>query len=220
MSFLESFLHSTKALPEDVVRTLTLIRELDQAADQLQARIQLETAAIAEADVIAVKEEKADNGVTSEGQALVLERIAILHRDVIALHDEKLRLSESLYDLVDVCVRRLDADISHFAAFLRDSGTERTVVAVPAPTAGGGIGNLATAAVAAAAATAEQRAIGAAGDAGAVDEMVYCVCQRVAYGPMVQCDDDSCAISWFHYECVGLAAEPKGLWYCSGCKKP
>ena len=50
-------------------------------------------------------------------------------------------------------------------------------------------------------------------------EPVYCYCQRVSFGEMIACDNDNCAIEWFHYECVGIAPEhrPKGKWYCKEC---
>jgi len=39
---------------------------------------------------------------------------------------------------------------------------------------------------------------------------------------MIACENESCPIEWFHYECVGLlpGQGPKGKWYCSICKPP
>ena len=50
-------------------------------------------------------------------------------------------------------------------------------------------------------------------------EPVYCYCQRVSFGEMIACDNEDCAIEWFHFECVGLTPEnrPKGKWYCKEC---
>lgn len=50
------------------------------------------------------------------------------------------------------------------------------------------------------------------------DEPVYCVCRRVSYGEMVQCDSPTCPFEWFHFECVGLTQGPKGKWYCPQCR--
>ena len=36
------------------------------------------------------------------------------------------------------------------------------------------------------------------------NEPVYCICQRVAFGGMVGCDNDDCELEWFHFPCVGL----------------
>lgn len=51
------------------------------------------------------------------------------------------------------------------------------------------------------------------------NEPVYCYCQRVSFGEMIACDNEDCAIEWFHFECVGLTTEnrPKGKWYCREC---
>jgi hypothetical protein len=42
------------------------------------------------------------------------------------------------------------------------------------------------------------------------DEPRYCFCNRVSYGQMVGCDADGCEREWFHLDCVGLKAAPKG----------
>lgn len=44
------------------------------------------------------------------------------------------------------------------------------------------------------------------------DEPTYCVCNKVSYGPMVECDNEACFIEWFHFECVNLKKAPKGKW--------
>ena len=41
---------------------------------------------------------------------------------------------------------------------------------------------------------------------------------QVSYGEMIGCDNDSCAIEWFHFNCVGLTNKPKGKWYCPKCR--
>jgi len=49
------------------------------------------------------------------------------------------------------------------------------------------------------------------------DEPTYCICNQVSYGEMIACDNVDCDIEWFHYNCVGLTAAPKGKWYCPNC---
>jgi hypothetical protein len=49
------------------------------------------------------------------------------------------------------------------------------------------------------------------------NEPTYCICQRVSFGEMVGCDNPECPREWFHYECVGLSASPKGKWLCPEC---
>lgn len=31
------------------------------------------------------------------------------------------------------------------------------------------------------------------------------------------CDNKNCPIEWFHFQCVGLSASPRGKWYCERC---
>ncbi|XP_060598860.1 inhibitor of growth protein 1-like [Ruditapes philippinarum] len=50
------------------------------------------------------------------------------------------------------------------------------------------------------------------------DEPLYCLCQQVSYGEMIGCDNDACAIEWFHFNCVGLTSKPKGKWFCPKCR--
>lgn len=49
------------------------------------------------------------------------------------------------------------------------------------------------------------------------EEKVYCFCKQGSYGDMIGCDNPNCPIEWFHYECVGLNAPPKGEWFCPTC---
>ncbi|KAJ1337565.1 inhibitor of growth protein 1 [Microdochium nivale] len=60
-------------------------------------------------------------------------------------------------------------------------------------------------------------------DGNVVDanEPRYCLCNRVSFGTMIQCDNvDNCKQEWFHLECVGLTAIPARTtkWYCPDCR--
>ncbi|BFZ24476.1 hypothetical protein BsWGS_27515 [Bradybaena similaris] len=50
------------------------------------------------------------------------------------------------------------------------------------------------------------------------NEPVYCSCKSVSYGEMIGCDNEKCAIEWYHFGCVGLRSKPKGKWYCPDCR--
>lgn len=53
------------------------------------------------------------------------------------------------------------------------------------------------------------------------DEPRYCLCNRVSFGTMIQCDNiDNCEREWFHLECVGLSEIPARTtkWYCPQCR--
>ena len=51
-----------------------------------------------------------------------------------------------------------------------------------------------------------------------VNNKVYCYCGKGEYGEMIACDNPSCTLEWFHYNCVGITRNPKGNWYCDNCK--
>ena len=50
------------------------------------------------------------------------------------------------------------------------------------------------------------------------NEPRYCLCHQVSYGEMIGCDNESCPLEWFHFNCVGLTTKPKGKWYCPKCR--
>lgn len=51
------------------------------------------------------------------------------------------------------------------------------------------------------------------------DEPTYCLCNKVSFGQMIECDNEACFIEWFHFSCVQLKRAPKGKWYDSGSFK-
>ncbi|KAI1116008.1 hypothetical protein F5Y14DRAFT_98164 [Nemania sp. NC0429] len=53
------------------------------------------------------------------------------------------------------------------------------------------------------------------------NEPKYCMCNRVSYGTMIQCDNiDNCEKEWFHLQCVELTEIPARTtkWYCPQCR--
>ncbi|XBW38643.1 hypothetical protein QEN19_004231 [Hanseniaspora menglaensis] len=52
------------------------------------------------------------------------------------------------------------------------------------------------------------------------NEETYCICEQIAYGEMIACDNKNCPYEWFHLQCVGLTKLPSNnKWYCPHCKK-
>lgn len=50
------------------------------------------------------------------------------------------------------------------------------------------------------------------------DEEKFCYCQRVSFGKMIGCDnEETCEYKWFHFACINIHKEPKGVWYCPSC---
>jgi len=36
---------------------------------------------------------------------------------------------------------------------------------------------------------------------------------------MILCDNKTCDIKWFHFNCVNLTTKPKGKWFCPMCRE-
>lgn len=47
----------------------------------------------------------------------------------------------------------------------------------------------------------------------------WCYCNQPEFGEMIMCDNKSCTIKWFHFDCLRLRHAPKGKWYCPSCAK-
>ena len=52
-----------------------------------------------------------------------------------------------------------------------------------------------------------------------VNEETCCYCNGPDEGKMICCDDEECAIQWFHVDCLKITSIPKGKWYCPDCRK-
>uniref|UniRef100_A0A1X7UCN6 PHD-type domain-containing protein n=1 Tax=Amphimedon queenslandica TaxID=400682 RepID=A0A1X7UCN6_AMPQE len=50
-----------------------------------------------------------------------------------------------------------------------------------------------------------------------VNKRVFSYCGEEEYGSIIACDNPSCALEWFHYNCVGITTNPVGNWYCENC---
>ena len=49
---------------------------------------------------------------------------------------------------------------------------------------------------------------------------LYCYCRGPESGNMIACDNQSCPIEWFHFDCLKLSAAPRTkIWYCPDCIK-
>ena len=67
--------------------------------------------------------------------------------------------------------------------------------------------------------------LGGAPSPGALDlaigshEPMYCHCRQVAFGEMIACESESCAVEWFHFSCVGISAATRpAFWMCPACR--
>ena len=47
----------------------------------------------------------------------------------------------------------------------------------------------------------------------------YCYCGGPEEGTMIACENEDCAIEWFHTDCLMIDTIPRGKWYCPDCRK-
>jgi len=137
---------------------------------------------------------------------LVNDRVSKLS----ALADERVRIANAMYDFVDEHITRLDKDL---ATFERDVSAKRQGKwKGDRDELGGDDGEMMRNGVEGGGTTYEEQIANP-------NEPTYCLCQRVSFGEMVGCDNDDCPIEWFHFQCVGLSAKPKGRWLCPLCRR-
>jgi inhibitor of growth protein 4 len=111
------------------------------------------------------------------------------------LTDRKSQLAINAYDIIDQHIRVVDEEIRLLETAILLSGN-----VVPPPPDFSNTGN------------------GAATKSKAEVDVQYCLCRGPSRGNMISCENESCPIEWFHYECVGLKVAPK-VWYCRDCSK-
>ncbi|KAL0037993.1 hypothetical protein WJX79_008923 [Trebouxia sp. C0005] len=248
-AFLQNYVDSVTDLPAELSRCFLLIQELDQKSKTLQTQIEdrcrkhvLDHTAEYEAalgtESAAKRTRLSSKGSPTKESALEAKRASqseALDRDVrqvINYADEKVAVAQQIYDYVDQRIRRLDKDLKAFDAELTKDRVRQGLPDDDPNAAAAALDSLfpdtlrknknkkkggqAAAAVSALVDAGTANAIPAAVDPS---EPVYCYCQRVSFGEMIACDNEDCAIEWFHFECVGLTPEnrPKGKWYCKEC---
>ena len=53
----------------------------------------------------------------------------------------------------------------------------------------------------------------------AEQEKLWCICNSSEAGEMIACDNDKCALEWFHFQCVNIKRAPRGKWFCPNCSE-
>eukprot|EP00300_Choanocystis_sp_HF-7_P032418 c4290_g1_i2.p1 GENE.c4290_g1_i2~~c4290_g1_i2.p1 ORF type:complete len:183 (+),score=34.14 c4290_g1_i2:692-1240(+) len=124
----------------------------------------------------------------------------------VNLTKEKNKSMQEAYDRIDAYIRQLDSRLVDMERELDEAGTDVDAV-TRAQLKRGGKRSLIR--------TLNHLERGSSTTA----DPKYCLCKRVAFGEMVACDSEQCKIEWFHFECVGLNATPKGRWLCPQCSQ-
>jgi hypothetical protein len=202
-------------LPVQTSKTLQMIRRLDNISNSLCRKLDQMSTAYGSGD--------------SKSNKTLAANISSMGKIVEEIAERKIALSLSNYDLIDEHVRILDKQID-----VVDKALYRQNCPYPSPL------SLSSSARADGHSKSKLHAVDTdedsndncneAGDKSkkkrnrkesvidVVEEPVYCLCQRVAFGDMVACDNEDCPIEWFHYPCVGLTKQPKNAWLCPKCR--
>lgn len=238
-SYLEHFLESLDTLPSDLVRNLTLMKDLDEKTQELvreingQSENYMETA----------------HQLTSEEKGGKFREIRNMFGKARELSDDKVQLSMQTYEMIDKHIRRLDSELVKLEVELKEkilssSGPVSGKVGDEVKKKGRNCQRQQQKLTTPKSAPKENEALRKkqkldpetvhqvpgtyllASITQATDvydmpvdpnEPTYCVCHQVSFGEMIGCDNPDCPIEWFHFTCVGLTTKPKGKWYCSRC---
>lgn len=49
------------------------------------------------------------------------------------------------------------------------------------------------------------------------DDGTWCYCQVAKGGSMIECENLSCPIKWFHMSCLRMKGKPRKKWFCPSC---
>lgn len=238
--YLEHYLDSLENLPSELQRNFTLMRDLDQRAQDL----------LKEIDHLAEDYLKQVQYLSSDHRAEKIEKMQKLFDKTKEYGDDKVQLAIQTYELVDKHIRRLDSDLARFEAELKDKAPQsqssdsdtqkkkgrrnqekdrRKSKGRPTPSSDEEVPKTVKKKMK----TQTQPEFQFSGVSNLplsithpsdvldmpVDpnEPTYCLCHQVSYGEMIGCDNLDCPIEWFHFACVGLTSKPKGKWYCPKC---
>lgn len=243
---LNDFADAIEALPADLVRNFTLLREVDSKTVLLQAEIISEIKQF----LAILPFPLSQRGAAQER----LLRIKELIMQGFAYSDEKVSVASTAADVVAKHMSRLDRDFSmlesELPVYIREGSpppqittTAAAIRNAPKRVEASTPKKTAAQRVAAGAALREDTAtpqpvvsrhgrqskprrrsisplpLQQPAPIPNEEEPTYCYCNQVSYGEMVACDGEECEREWFHLACVNLSAPPKGSWFCDACKK-
>ncbi|WAQ98683.1 ING1-like protein [Mya arenaria] len=209
-TYLENYLETMDNLPDDLQRIVTQLRELD-----IQCRTILK-------DTEQHKETylREESGQVKKKAFIAIKRALVRCQEI---GDEKLHLLTLINEFIENRQRQLEQDRENLGNFFDPTSSSASVKdhdkeeIIPQPPV---VNNIKEdkpkkKKKRKTKKDKEQSPIDPPIDP---DEPTYCLCQQVSYGEMIGCDNDACAIEWFHFNCVGLTSKPKGKWYCPKCR--
>jgi hypothetical protein len=197
-SYVQKALDERSYIPDMCGETLETIARLDKVSKDIHVAIDTSVAG-AKAKKSISKRQIAD----IESMRNVAESIC----------EKKAQLALLNYDLIDQHIRLLDAEIKIIEQAMTNNGDPKLLEA---------IGNQFSSSSLSREGRRRSSRLETERDESPPDvdpnEPVYCICRQIAFGEMIACDNEDCAVEWFHYSCVNLNKKPKSKWLCPDCQ--
>eukprot|EP00898_Chlorokybus_atmophyticus_P004494 jgi/Chlat1/5045/Chrsp33S05055 len=227
-SCLEEWVRGATALPLDLKTKLAHVRQLDEQLQDKMAKLEdMRVELLSRTRLAAVSQPLEASTSSDFGNDFLAEAVARDHKACLSVSEEKVNVALAAYDLVDGHIRRLDRELRKLEEQLRkERRAQEKQVAELHANKSRKVGTDArkrdtkkSAAAAAAPAAGLQTVLDTFEMPVDPNEPTYCYCNRVSFGQMIACDNPTCPIEWFHFECVGIADDnrPKGAWFCPDC---
>ena len=201
-SYVEFAINGRENVSETLAEGMKYIEEMDEAVTSLSASIDAVHADAKDMNCISTK----DKAGLKVAQQLIHD-----------INDKKAQMVVASYDLLDHNVQMIDEEIKVLEKAMTNSGNAKLIEATKSRFQ---VSNPLTGSSAI--------TKGMVGSFGGIDEEamkidpnepLYCKCRQVAFGDMIACDNEDCAIEWFHFQCVNLTKMPRNKWLCSDCAR-
>lgn len=179
--------------------TFQTIKKMDKACRQLSKLLDKKVKALS-----------LSKSVTEEA----VHEADLMRKALEALSASKVQLAVKNYDLIDQNIKVVDQEIGLLEKALIENGETFSTDDGSSQYNGAASGK--------AGAASHKRKLDKASTGSSetnVDpnEPLYCICNRIAFGDMIACDNEDCPIEWFHYPCVNLTRKPRNSWICPTC---
>lgn len=211
MSYLEEFVNYISFFPAEVIRSLELMRELDDKAQSTMEEVHGSTS-----NYFSSLKKEANSTLESTD---LLQKIRSKHQEAVNFSDEKICISKQMIDMLENQIQKINLELISFKkdlrpeyelGDLREDPQKRRKLDKSVPTQNNYYEDE------------FQLYLDNGEDTLQSPDMKetdkkYCYCQGDSFGEMIGCDNPSCKREWFHFTCVGLNAKPVGTWYCPDC---
>ncbi|WKY04530.1 hypothetical protein Q1695_005498 [Nippostrongylus brasiliensis] len=197
------------------------IRELDEKVEDLVEKARRKF----------VKNVSNIKSLTPDQRLRVYRQIQDLYSEIDKLSEQKVKLAQNMYDMIDLKINDMDQ-------YFREFNDARVKIPENQNANEEGSSNDQKESATGQKGGHRKKPLKAASQANSSDavkpfnapqiapvdmpvdpnEPTYCFCHQVSFGQMVACDGPSCKNEWFHFQCVGLTSSPVGKWFCDDCK--